>query len=403
MDERTLTRFLSKVDKNGPIPPHKPELGPCWPWKPQAAFGGYGQFTANGKTQGAHRVAYEHYIAPIPDGWEVDHLCRNRNCVNAAGGHLEAVTRAENLRRARTWENGAAFQRNKTHCVVGHPYSGDNLRIGKDGRRYCRECEKRYQAEYRARERAKIPPQPKPLKELCAKGHPFAEFGVMRGGKRVCGECARDRLRQYRERRLAEQEPKVKTSCAHGHSWTEDNIYTDPRGHKHCKACHNERTLARYHAAKAARTETPQRTECGNGHPLTEDNTYVTPGGEMKCRECARERNRRYNAKLAASRAPKPPRTHCKHGHELAGDNLYVAPDGRKFCRTCTAMYQERKRNGTAMRNPAKGRRQERCKEGHEMTPENTYTAPSGARKCRECLRRRTRDYMRKKRGDSAA
>lgn len=403
MDERTLARFLSKVNQEGPVPEHRPELGPCWTWIPQASFGGYGQFSSHGKVMGSHRAAYMHYVGEIPGGWEVDHLCRNRNCVNAPGGHLEAVTRPENLRRAKSWEGGAAFQRNKTHCVAGHEYAGTNLRTGKDGRRYCRECDKRYTAEHRARKRAASPSRPRVLKEFCANGHSFAEFGVERGGQRVCTECARDRVRQYRERRRAEQEPKIKTTCKFGHPWIEGNVYVNPRGHKSCKACHNQRTLARYYAGKEQRPPRPRRETCSNGHPLNGENVYVMPDGQEKCRACAHERSERYRAKQKAARPPKPERTHCKYGHELSGDNLYVDPNGRKFCRHCTAMYQERKRLGLATPSPAKGRKRSRCSEGHEYTPENTYVSPGGDRKCRECLRRRTREHMRAKRAAAKA
>lgn len=303
MDERTVARFLSKVNKNGPIPEKRPDLGPCWVWRPLGGANGYPYFTANGKVRGAHRAAYEHYVDKIPDGYDVDHLCENRACVNAPGGHLKAATKADNRRRARTWEGGAAFQRDKTHCPYGHPYSGDNLRIAKNGRRCCRECERRYSREHEARKRAANPPQLRVPAEFCKRGHSLAEFGVMRGGKRRCGECDRDRTRQYRARRRAEQEPAVKMTCKHGHPWVEDNIYVDPRGHKHCKTCHNERSLARYYAAKAQRPDKPSRETCANGHPWVEGNIYVTPKGEMKCRECARERQRRYEAKLRAGSA----------------------------------------------------------------------------------------------------
>jgi hypothetical protein len=396
MDERTLARFLSKVNQNGPVPLRHPELGPCWLWKPLGSTGGYGSFSLNGKPRLAHRVSYEHFTGPIPPGYDIDHQCDVRNCVRP--DHLRARTRADNTRRARSWEGGAAFQRDKTHCAQGHPYSGPNLRIAKNGKRCCRECDRRYSSEHRERKAAASPPQPRPPKEFCAQGHPFAEFGVLRGGMRVCGECERERNRQYRERRRAEQEPKVKTTCKQGHPWAEDNIYVDPRGHRHCKACHNQRTLARYYAGKAERLPRPPREACGNGHPWNEENIYVLPDGTEKCRRCSRDRSRRYEAKRAAARTPKPPRTHCKYGHELAGDNLYTDPNGRKFCRQCTVMYQARKRAGLATPSPAKGRRRSHCPEGHEMTPENTYTSPGGDRKCRECLRRRTREHMRAKR-----
>ena len=96
--------FWSKINKDGPVPEHRPDLGPCWIYTgyvdPES---GYGQF--GGKVGGVsntrlpHRIAYEYLIGPVPKGLHVDHVCRNRACVNAANGHLEPVTPRENLER----------------------------------------------------------------------------------------------------------------------------------------------------------------------------------------------------------------------------------------------------------------------------------------------------------------
>lgn len=77
-----------------------------------------------------HRIAYEVAHGPIPEGMTVDHLCHNRRCVNPA--HLRLLTRQENGRlTARFW---------RTHCSEGHPFSGTNLVVRRDGSRGCREC-----------------------------------------------------------------------------------------------------------------------------------------------------------------------------------------------------------------------------------------------------------------------
>jgi hypothetical protein len=84
-------RFWAAVDRIGP--------GDCWLWKGCRNSSGYGFVHFKGKSQGAHRVAYELTHGAIPEGAELDHLCRNRPCCNPA--HLEPITHDENMRRVR--------------------------------------------------------------------------------------------------------------------------------------------------------------------------------------------------------------------------------------------------------------------------------------------------------------
>lgn len=90
-------RFWAKVDLDGPIPLHRPDLGPCWHWTGAVTGrGGYGAFWDGGRRQ-AHRVGHEILGLHLPDGLVIDHLCRNPRCVRPL--HHEWVTSGENTRR----------------------------------------------------------------------------------------------------------------------------------------------------------------------------------------------------------------------------------------------------------------------------------------------------------------
>ena len=111
------TRFMAFVEKA--------DSG-CWNWTGTCQANGYSTFAIAGKTVRGHRWSYEHFVAQIPDGLEIDHLCRNRKCVNPS--HLEPVTRKENRRRAM-----------RSHCVNGHEFTPENIYLH-SGKRYCRTC-----------------------------------------------------------------------------------------------------------------------------------------------------------------------------------------------------------------------------------------------------------------------
>lgn len=142
----------------------------------------------------AHRVAYEMLVGPIPDGMQLDHLCRNRCCVNPE--HLEPVTCRENLMRG---TGHAARNAAKTHCPQGHPYDDENTGFNKSGGRYCKTCNREGVL---ARYHRDKPPN----------GGPFSE----------------------------------RTHCPQGHEYTPENTYVKPAtGHRECRTCHRERQRER--------------------------------------------------------------------------------------------------------------------------------------------------------------
>jgi hypothetical protein len=112
----------------------------CWPWL-ASTNQGYGRFFyPSKKSMRAHVFAYKLLVGPIPDGLRLDHLCRNRLCVNP--NHLEPVTHKENVLRG---VGITAKNAQKTHCERGHPLSGTNLLLREQGayggiHRQCRTC-----------------------------------------------------------------------------------------------------------------------------------------------------------------------------------------------------------------------------------------------------------------------
>lgn len=124
--DKDIARFLAKTvpGENG-----------CMLFPSSTHTFGYGQFSLNCRLRLAHRVSYEMFVGPIPEGLTLDHLCRTPACVNP--DHLEPVTRGENVLRG---TGITARNARKTHCPKGHPYDAENTYVDPRNKRYCRAC-----------------------------------------------------------------------------------------------------------------------------------------------------------------------------------------------------------------------------------------------------------------------
>lgn len=137
LEPAQVEKFWAKVEKREG----------CWRWKGLMSKDGYGVTTLNRRPYRAHRVAYTLMRGSIPTGLTIDHLCRNRACINPA--HMEPVTMRENTLRG---FGLTAIHARKTHCSNGHPFAGDNLRIHRRGYRTCMICRRKWDKKRRQKE-----------------------------------------------------------------------------------------------------------------------------------------------------------------------------------------------------------------------------------------------------------
>jgi hypothetical protein len=136
-------RFWSKVDRDGPVPVHQPDLGPCWRWTGSVSGRyGHGEIGAGRRGEGnrkAHRVSWEIHRGPIPEGVQVLHRCDNGLCVNPE--HLRLGTQGDNMRDMSAKGRHRNQNSDKTHCKRGHLLEGENLYMApRSTARQCKTC-----------------------------------------------------------------------------------------------------------------------------------------------------------------------------------------------------------------------------------------------------------------------
>jgi hypothetical protein len=125
---------------------YTPANSGCWNWTGAISAGKYGSIFHQGRMQKAHRVMWTITRGPVPDGLDLDHLCRNTRCINP--DHLEPVTRSENLLRSPLMDRNS----HRTHCVRGHEFTEENTRRKPgNGHRVCKECMRMHLRNWRAR------------------------------------------------------------------------------------------------------------------------------------------------------------------------------------------------------------------------------------------------------------
>ncbi len=143
--KKPAERFLSKV---------RIASSGCIEWTGSLSPQGYGWFYWMSKSVLAHRWIYEAAHGSIAPGLVIDHLCRNRCCVNIA--HLECVSMGENTKRGILHDVQRAKAKQKTHCLRGHPLFGSNLKTSPEGHRMCKTCQRDKADKWRASHRDRV-------------------------------------------------------------------------------------------------------------------------------------------------------------------------------------------------------------------------------------------------------
>ena len=158
----------------------------CWEWTGGVTTAGYGELMINKQMWYAHRLSYTENKGNIPNGYQIDHTCENKKCVNP--DHLIALSPQEHNRIGNCVP---AVNLRKTHCPRGHKYNVENTLIYR-GNRICRECS-------RIRRGCTLP-RPE-TRTHCPSGHEYniENTSFTKDGFRRCKQCSREYTRRYRQ------------------------------------------------------------------------------------------------------------------------------------------------------------------------------------------------------------
>lgn len=231
-------RFVSKIQLN-------PDTG-CWEWLAGKSPAGYGVFVIRSElTVLSHRLAYEWFVGPIPEGHDIHHKCRNRACI--CPQHLNALSRSS---------HGREHQCDQEFCRHGHRLTEDNLLhyttpSGKP-RWKCKQCSRDQQKARLIEYRKVVPPKPhaSSAKTHCKRGHEFTPENtrITVAGSRQCRICYAMLQKRWKDKQPAKPSSDPITHCKRGHELTPDNVKVYG-GSRHCIKCTYER-IAAYRARK---------------------------------------------------------------------------------------------------------------------------------------------------------
>lgn len=216
MEPGTLERFVEKFTDIDPV-------SGCWHRETDPTRKGYGRFSLEGRRYESHVASYMMFVAPVPEGMVIDHLCHDpdecdlgpkcphRSCVNPA--HLKPETNHANCMRG---TGPAAANARKTHCKRGHEFTPENTYTPPNGSgRACKTCMYAWSI---ARSDGRKMGDAARAKTHCKHGHPFDEANTYwhKGRYRMCRECMRANLRRSRAAKRAREREAAAAAMSEG-------------------------------------------------------------------------------------------------------------------------------------------------------------------------------------------